>query len=125
MDITPPVPTGRQLIQAYGDGGFRIADQHHTGAVLVFPERTAAWPVQSIEALTTASLATLQDAVPAIEILLIGCGVGMAFIKPDIRDEVRKWGIVIDAMNTGAACRTYNVLLSEDRRVAAALLPVI
>ena len=58
-----------------------------------------------------------------IEILLIGCGRRMVPLPKVLREELRAAGIVADAMDTGAACRTYNILLAEDRRVAAALLP--
>lgn len=124
MDVTPLIPAGRQFVQAYGDGGFRISGQRYEGGVLILPERTVPWPVGAVAELSTDSLALLQSDDVNVELLLIGCGKGMAFIDPALRASVRAWGIVIDAMDTGAACRTYNVLLSEERRVAAALLPV-
>lgn len=124
MDVTPLIPSGRQFIQSYGNGGFRISEQRYDSAVLVMPELTVAWPVAEVGEATSDSLSALRDASPAIELLLIGCGSSMAFIPRDLRQALREWGIVVDGMDTGAACRTYNVLLSEDRRVAAALLPV-
>ena len=71
--------------------------------------------------ITAASLAPVIDA--GIQILLLGCGRQMLPVPSALREELRAHGVVIDAMDTGAACRTYNVLLAEDRRVAAALLP--
>tara|TARA_R110002167_G_scaffold15895_2_gene63003 strand:- start:339 stop:716 length:378 start_codon:yes stop_codon:yes gene_type:complete len=124
MDVTPLIPSGHQLIHGYGDSGFRISGQRYDGAVLVTPERTLSWPVKAIAEATPASLESLRDETTAIELLLIGCGPRMAMIDPALRAAVREWGIVIDGMDTGAACRTYNVLFSEGRRVAAALLPV-
>ena len=59
-----------------------------------------------------------------VEHVLIGCGPAIKPVAKDLRQSLRNWGIVAEPMDTGAACRTYNVLLSEDRRVAAALLPV-
>jgi uncharacterized protein len=124
MDITPPPSAGRQLIQAYGDGGFRIADQRWEGAVLVLPDRTLAWEATSVSAIRLASLHPVRDARPGIDLLLIGCGRAIAAVDAGLRRAVREWGVVIDVMDTGAACRTYDVLLLEERRVAAALLPV-
>ena len=74
-----------------------------------------------------AGLARPEDLLasdPVPQILLIGCGQGAAMISPALRQALRAAGAVIDAMDTGAACRTYNVLLAEERRVAAALIAV-
>ncbi len=123
MDITPFIPADRQLIQAYGDGGFRISGIRHEGAVLVFPGRTLAWDVAAFSAVTADSLALVLEAEPKVEILLLGSGGRMLLPSPDLRRHFRAQGVVLEAMDTGAACRTYNVLLAEERRVAAALLP--
>jgi uncharacterized protein len=82
------------------------------------------WPLDSIGQLTLESLAPILASDPVPQILLIGCGKGAAMIPPALRQAVRQAGAVIDAMDTGAACRTYNVLLAEERRVAAALIAV-
>lgn len=124
MDISPPVLRNRQLIQAYGDNGFRIADRRYDHPVIVMPDRTVAWTGGDIAAIASDSLEALRAAEPPVELLLIGCGRSIAYVPEELRQAVRDWGIVIDAMDTGAACRTYNVLLSEDRRVAAALIPI-
>jgi uncharacterized protein len=117
-DITPLIPAGRKLITAYGDGGFKIAGEAFTGSVLVFPEQVLPWDA----ALTVESLAPV--AAGKAEILLIGGGRAMPFIEPDLRAQLRRAGVVIDAMDTGAAARTFNVLLAEGRKVAAALTAV-
>ena len=75
VDVTPMVPAGRQMVEAYGGGGFKVSGAAYQGSLLVTPEATFAWPV-------------------------------------------------LGAMDTGAACRTYNVLLVEGRRVAAAPVAV-
>ncbi len=125
MDITPLIPVGRQLIESYGDNRFKITGTVYEGSVLIFPDRALAWPVTSFEQIDAGSLAAFQGAdMPPVDILLIGCGRQMRFIPADLRAALRSRGIVIDAMDTGAACRTYNVLMSEDRRVAAALIAV-
>jgi len=124
MDITPPVAAGRQLIQGYGDGGFRVSGARHKGSILVLPGQTFPWALDDIENLTLEDLAPIRDAVEPVGVLLLGCGAKGALINPKLRAQVREWGAVIEAMDTGAACRTYNVLLSEDRDVAAALIAI-
>jgi len=124
LDITPSVPVGRQIIQSYGDHRFRVSDIVFESPVLVFPEKTVTWSVSSIESLSVDALSEVIEADSAIDILLIGCGKAMALIPPDLRDALKDSGIVIEPMDTGAACRTFNVLTTEDRRVAAALIPV-
>lgn len=124
MDITPIIPAERQVIQAYGDGHFRISGVVHEGSAIVLPERTLAWPATAIAELTLASLEGVVAAEPRVELLLVGCGRAPAPIAAELRAALRARGIVVEAMDTGAACRTYNVLLAEGRRVAAALIAV-
>lgn len=127
MDVTPLVPEGVQIIQGYGDGGFRIAQVLHLGPVLVMPEATVPWAVEPATALAPLQLETLEPILAAaagFDILLIGTGPVQVFIPPAVRQRIRERGPVAEMMDTGAACRTFNVLLAEGRRVAAALLPV-
>lgn len=122
MEITPEIPQDRQVIESYGEGRFRISGRAHQGSVLVFPDRTLAWPVAAMPELSIEALAAVVDADPPVEILLIGCGARLALLPGPLRQELRAHGIGCDTMDTGAACRTYNVLLAESRRVAAALI---
>ncbi|MGH7088259.1 MAG: Mth938-like domain-containing protein [Stellaceae bacterium] len=122
MDVTPLIPADRQVIDSYGPGGFHVSGVAHRGAILVFPDGTCPWTAISVAALSEESLAPVLTH-GGIEILLLGCGRRMAPLARELRLKLRAAGIVVDAMDTGAACRTYNVLLAEDRRVAAALLP--
>jgi uncharacterized protein len=124
MDLLPRIPADRQVINAYGDGGFRISGRHWTESVLVFPGQSMAWGITDISQLSLASLEPAFGMEPAVELLLIGCGPNMAFIDKALRVAVRARGPVIEALDTGAACRTYNLLMGEGRRVAAALIPV-
>jgi len=126
MDLTPLVPQGRQIIESYGDGRFRVTGTVHQGSVLVFPDRTVAWEVAEIASLTEESLAGIAAAGDAgiIDLLLIGCGARMAQIASKLRAALRAHGVVIEPMDTGAAARTYNVLAAEGRKVAAALIAV-
>jgi uncharacterized protein len=124
MDVTPLIPEGRQVIEGYGEGKFRISGAVHEGPVIVFPERALSWPIAAIEDLSIEALSLALDPGDALEILLLGCGSSQIFVTPSLRAQIRERGPVLDSMDTGAACRTYNVLLSEGRRVAAALMPV-
>jgi len=124
MDITPPVAVDRQLIQSYGNGGFRISGVRHSGSIIVFPWETIPWSVLDSDKFTAENFTKIRDAHGEVNVLLLGCGIRASLIEPELRQQVRNWGIVIETMDTGAACRTYNVLLSEGRDVAAALIAV-
>jgi uncharacterized protein len=126
MDLTPIVPQGRQIIESYGDGKFRVTGKVHEGSVLVFPDRTVAWSFAESGALTEESLASISAAGDAgtIDLLLVGCGARMTLIPAKLRAALRSHGVVIEPMDTGAAARTYNVLAAEGRKVAAALIAV-
>jgi uncharacterized protein len=121
MELTPVIPSGRQVIESYGARGFRVTGTAYERSILVFPDATLDWPVAGIEAVT---IETLRPVVErgSTEILLLGCGARMMPVPPALRQALKAVGISLEAMDTGAACRTYNVLLAEDRRVAAALL---
>ena len=123
LDITPVLPPGRQLIESYGSGKFRIAGKEHEGSVLIFPDQTQPWPVTDAGDIILDRLKDLS-AGPPVEILVVGCG--PVFLPPPakLRAGLREWGIVLEWMDTGAACRTFNVLLSEERACAAALIAV-
>ena len=123
MELTPLVPAGRQVIERYGESGFRIAGVIHRGAVLVFPDRTLPWSAISGSDVTWQSLAPVIEH-GGVQILLLGLGRVMGVVPHTLRKTLRDAGIVLEPMDTGAACRTYNVLVAEDRHVAAALLPL-
>ena len=124
MDITPTTPEHRQVIESYGGGGFRVAGQVYQGSVLVIPQRTLAWPVARFDDITLESLAPVIAAAVELEILLLGCGPQLCLPPQDLCAALRGHGLVVEPMDTGAACRTYNVLVSEGRPVAAALIAV-
>jgi uncharacterized protein len=124
MDLTLQAPIGRQAIERYGASGFRVAGVIHRGPVLVFPDHTEPWPVVNAAAVTFDSLAPVV-AYGGVQILLLGLGRRISMVPIGLRTALRAAGIILEPMDTGAACRTYNVLLSEERRVAAALLPLV
>ncbi|MCG7394546.1 MTH938/NDUFAF3 family protein [Microvirga sp. ACRRW] len=115
---------GRFPIDAYGNGGFRFADMSHRGSILALPSGIKAWPISSIKGLTDAVLEPIFAEADEIELLLIGTGVDVAAIPASLRERFREAGIGLDVMQTGAAARTYNILLAENRKVAAALIAV-
>lgn len=124
MDLVPRAPAGRQVISAYGNGGFLVSGVRHIGSVLVFPDRTVAWPVIDAAAITAESLVPVFAAEPPPEILLLGLGTAAGTLPNELRVSLKAHGAIVESMSTGAACRTYNVLASEMRRVAAALIAI-
>ncbi len=121
MELTPVIPSGRQVIESYGPRGFRVAGITYARPILVFPDATFDWQVAGIAAVSAETLRPVIER-GGTEILLLGCGTRMALVPAAVRQALKAAGVGLDLMDTGAACRTYNVLLSEDRRVAAALL---
>lgn len=124
MAAATPDAASPRVIDAYGNGGFKIGGEAFSGSVLVLPDGSVtSWPVD-LTALSAQDFTAVMASSPPPEILLLGCGARAMFVPPALRQSLRAAGIVIDAMDTGAACRTYNVLIAEQRRVAAALIAV-
>ena len=124
MDVTPLLKAGQQIIQSYADGGFRVSGQVYKGGVLVWPDKTVPWVLSSFAALQVSNFSPVYDHDPLPDVVLFGTGATQQFLVPALRQALRDKGLVIEVMDTGAACRTYNVLLAEGRRVVAAMLPV-
>lgn len=124
MDITPTLTATSQRITRYGNGGFVVNDVAHSGGVLLLPATTQAWNISAPEQITIAALQPVLEIIPKVEILLIGMGKGFQPLAQEIRQHFRAHGVSVDAMDTGAACRTHNVLMSEGRIVASALIAV-
>lgn len=123
MDVTPLVREGQQIIQSYTDGVFKISGETYEGAVLVAPSGTSAWNAGSFADLSLESFDDLMGKVDEIDVLLIGTGESFQFMDGALKAQLSERGLPVDIMDTGAACRTYNVLMAEGRRVVAALLP--
>lgn len=111
-------------IDAYGNGGFRFAGMSHRGSLLCLPKGMFAWDVASPGDITREALAAVFAAAADIDVLLIGLGPDIAAIPRELRDALREHKVIVEAVNTGSAIRTYNVLLAEERAVAAALIAV-
>lgn len=126
MDVTPLIPEGRQIIQRYGADGFKVSGKLYEGAVFVFPEVTHDWPAaRSFADLSVDTFDQLFSKSDEIDVVLLGTGRKGEFFPPKLRQLLKNKGLSVDAMDTGAACRTYNVLMAEGRRVVAALLPIV
>jgi len=115
---------GRAPIDAYGNGGFRFADMSHRGSLLCLPSGIYGWDVCEPAELNVEGFKKLFEEADDIEILLVGSGTELVPIQSGLRDKLREAQITADAMATGAAVRTYNVLVAEGRAVAAAFLAV-
>jgi uncharacterized protein len=109
-------------IDAYGNGGFRFAGMSHRGSILCLPSGIYAW--QPAEPLDLESLAPALAETGAMRVLILGTGARQVFPPPAVRRAFVESGLALEPMDTGAACRTYNVLLAEGRSVGAALVAV-
>lgn len=115
---------GRAPIDAYGNGGFRFADMSHKGSIFCLPSGIHGWESGSDGILSEDDINRLLSEADGIDILLLGTGKDLKPLPKALRERFREAGIATDPMSTGAAVRTYNVLLAEDRAVAAALIAV-
>ena len=111
-------------IEAYGNGGFVFAEMSHRGSLLCLPEAIWAWPVSKAEDIDKAALARVFEAANGIDTLIVGTGTGVWLAPPALREALRAVRVVLDTMQTGPAVRTYNIMIGERRRVAAALIAV-
>jgi uncharacterized protein len=114
----------RLLIEAYGDGGFRVAATRHDGAILI--ARTRLWRLGDLclADIGAATFEPLFEEMPDTGIVLLGTGIAMLAPPVGLRADLKARGAVLETMATGAACRTFNVLSGEGRVVAALLLAV-
>lgn len=111
-------------IDGYGNGGFRFAQMSHRGSLLCLPTGMHKWDVTSPSEITMENLQPVFDAAEKIDVLLVGLGKDIAGFPKPIREALRQRNIIVEAIATGGAVRTYNILLGEDRAVGAALIAV-
>jgi uncharacterized protein len=111
-------------IDAYGKGGFAFAGMSHRGSLLCLPDAIWAWDVTEPAQIDKYSLQRVFDAANAIDTLIVGTGTNIWLPPADLRAALRTVRVVLDAMQTGPAIRTYNIMMGERRRVAAALIAV-
>ncbi len=115
---------GRHLIDAYGAGGFRFGEMSHKGSLLMLPSGVKAWPVQDRQPWSGSQFADVFAEADSIELLLLGTGVDLRPLPEALRWRFRELGVAIELMSTPPAARTYNILVAEGRKVAAALICV-
>jgi len=125
MDLQSIRYAGERLIESYGDGGFRLTDSKHQGSIRIMPHSGVEdIDCASFDDLDRELLAPFMEAKDELEIVLIGTGEKQKFPSLELRQWFMQAGLALEFMDTGAACRTFNVLVSEDRRVAALLIAV-
>ena len=124
MEIRDAHFPGRAPLDAYGNGGFRFAQMSHRGSLLCIPSGIYGWALDDPAKLSVEAFEKVFEEQDDIEVLLIGTGIELRPLPQALKESFREAGILADPMSTGAAVRTFNVLLSEDRAVAAALLAV-
>jgi len=112
------------LIDAYGNGGFRFGGMSHRGSLLCFPDGIWAWPARGTADLNEESLSQIVARADKLDVVLIGTGRDLWPLPPQLRALFRSKLLSVDSMATGAAVRTYNILLAENRRVGAGLIAV-
>ena len=111
-------------IEAYGEGGFRFGGMSHRGSLLCFPDGIWAWPIINVVELNEAVLQAAFDRADRLDFFLIGTGRDPWVMPEEMHQKFRELSLSVDAMATGAAVRTYNILLAENRRVGAGLIAV-
>ena len=120
MKLHAAAPSGLNTITAYGDDYVEINGQRRSDNLVVLPGRVVGWPARSFEQLTREDFAFLQSM--EAEIVLLGTGPRQRFPHPRLTAPLAQAGMGLEVMDLRAACRTYNILVAEDRKVAAALL---
>lgn len=111
-------------IRSYGSGGFLLETGYHQGSLWICGDKSGDWEINDVGEITTDSLMPILEENPDLEIVLIGTGAQGVLLPANIKASLKRLGVGVDAMDTGAACRTYNILASEARRVAAALIAI-
>ncbi len=124
MDVMPPVAKGTPIVNRYGAGSFIISGLEKRTSVILQEEGLADWAMTDFSELNENSMKELCEKAKEMDILIIGSGERQEFMHPKLREMGRKYNLSIDCMDTGAACRTYNVLIGEGRRVMAAIILV-
>jgi uncharacterized protein len=125
----PKIPDAPHLprsapIEAYGKGGFHFAGMSHRGSLLCLPDAIWAWPVTRPQDIDRSALDLVFASASGIDTLIVGSGTEVWLAPAPLRDALRAVRIVLDVMQTGPAIRTFNIMMGERRRVAAALIAV-
>jgi uncharacterized protein len=121
VDVTPLIRSDFQVIQSYRDGHFKVSDQIYDHPVIVYPTKTEPWDPPGYDKLSADHFNPILATDLGVEIVLLGTGKTMQPPKRKMIQQLSNDGLSLDTMDTGAACRTFNVLIAEDRKVAAAM----
>lgn len=111
-------------IDAYGNGGFRFQDMSHIGSLLCLPSGMHKWEVYSAAEIAGLDFSLIFQRSDEIDVFLIGTGKDISFIDDEVRQKFRDHSIILEPMSTGAAVRTYNVLMAEKRAVSAGFIAI-
>jgi uncharacterized protein len=123
LDITPLIAADRQIIQSYNAQGFKVSGQRFAGNVCVFVDQTCPWEFAGTLAdLTPRAFSDFDISGDALDVVLLGTGGQMGFAPNEVKAFFKSKGVILESMDTGAACRTYNVLMTEGRRIATFLM---
>ncbi len=123
MQVTEIEYEGPPPIDSYGGGGFRLNEAFREGHLFITPGKVAAWQVEE-GAMTIDAFAPLIAEAADIDVLLVGMGEEIAALPRKVRETIEAAGVGVEVMSTPSACRTYNILLAEDRRVAVAVVAI-
>ena len=124
QDITPTISKSKKIIDAYGNGGFKVAGERLEGNIIILPDSVHRFENSEIENTNQNHIEPILSHAEDIEVLIIGCGKTTSFFNADIEKILRSKRISLEYMDTGAAARTYNILLTEERKVAVVLIAV-
>ena len=124
MEITEIKGSGKPFVTAYGPGSFSFGDRVLSGAVVVTPDAVRSFDQPDLNQLKPEQLARLLPFLQRMDIVLVGTGGAASTLPDDLRLWAKDQGLALDIMDSGAAARTFNVLLSEERRVGAVLFPL-
>lgn len=115
---------GRAPIDSYGNGGFRFAGMSHKGSLICLPSGIYGWNVTQDTQFSAEIFSKVIEEAEQIEVFLVGTGPDIRLLPDDLKAALKAKQVASDPMNTGAAVRTYNVLLAEERAVGAAFIAV-
>ncbi|HEX6265354.1 MAG TPA: Mth938-like domain-containing protein [Burkholderiales bacterium] len=120
MKLHASAPGPANIFTGYGEGYVMVNGERRDSSVVVLPDRVVGWPARAFDSLAREDFSFISELKP--EIVLLGTGARQRFPHPRLTRSLAEAGIGLEVMDVQAACRTYNILVAEERKVAAALL---